>query len=126
MFNEDLMQTILILVTLILAGWAVWKSYQAGEVIMPSTLVGSIETARPVAVELMEIAQVATNSIEQLRREGKIENNDVALNRAIDLIKKWVPDEWEVSNSDIIAAINAGVLVSSALARQAGASSENR
>lgn len=120
-------ETILIVLTLVVAGVALYKASQRGEIksFTPSTLVEAVQEARPIAIELKEIAQVAVSSVEQLRREGKIQDNDAAFNRALDLTKKWIPDEWEISNEDIVAAINAAVLVASALSRQAGSSSEN-
>lgn len=125
MFDADVIQTILIVLTVLLAGWAVYKAYQRGEEITPTTLVEATTTARPVAAELMEVVQIAVNSVEQLKREGKIRSNDVAFNHALDLAKKWIPDEWEVDNEDLINAINAAVLVASTLSEQAGKSSED-
>lgn len=120
-------EVILILLVVGLVGYDLFRRSQAGETVLvtPPSLLEAVERYRPIAVELMEVAQVAVNATEQLKREGKIQSNDVAFNHAIDLVKKWIPDEWEVDNEDVIAAINSAVLVASALRKEAGASSEN-
>lgn len=123
--NGENLQAVLIVVTLIVASFALYRSYKSGEIITLNSAVDSVREARPVAVQLAEIAQIAANSVEQLRREGKLQENDVAFNYALNLVKKWIPDEWEIDNEDIINGINAAVLVSSALRREAGVSSEN-
>lgn len=110
-------------VALVVAIYSVYAASQHGT---PVTLAGSVEALKeavPVAVQAKEIVQIAVNSAEQLKREGSLKTNDQAFNHALDLAKKWIPPEWQVSNEDIINFINAAVLVSSALARQAGASS---
>lgn len=123
--TAEQLQLILILVTMGVAAFALYQSYRAGAKVTPSVVLEKLKEARPVAAQLMEIAQAAVNAVEQLRREGKISDNDIAFNHALDLVKKWVPDEWEIDNEDIISAINAAILVASALSRQAGVSSEN-
>lgn len=123
--DANMVQTLLIVVTLAVAGFALYRSYQSGKSVTMTSLVETIKSSAPVAQELMEIAQIAVNSVEQLRREGKITDNDIAFNRALDLTKKWIPDEWKVDNSDIINSINAAILVASSLSKQAGKSSEN-
>lgn len=123
--TTDQVQLFLIIATILVAGFALYRSYAMGNLITLSGAVDTIKGSVPVAQELQEIVQIAVNSVEQLKREGKIDSNDVAFNHALDLVKKWVPKEWHVDNEDIFAAINAAVLVSSALARQAGSSSED-
>lgn len=125
--EQETIQTILIVLTLLVAGYALFRKRETIDIstLTPSAVLEEINSARPIAIELMEIAQVAVNSVEQLRREGKIQSNDVAFNTALDLIKKWVPDQWELDNEDIVNSINAAVLVASALRREAGVSSEN-
>lgn len=118
-------QLVLIFATLAVAGFSLYLSFQAGNQITLSSAVEEIKSSVPVALELKEIAELAVASVEQLRREGKITDNNVAFTQALDLTKKWIPDEWEVDNIDIIAAINAAVLVASALSSQAGESSES-
>jgi hypothetical protein len=119
-------QTILIIVTILVAVFALYRTFKnKPEELTPVVVANTVRESVPVAKELMEIAQIATNAAEQLKREGKIRSNDIAFNYALDYIKRWVPDEWEVSNDDIIAAVNAAVLVSSGLRKDAGASSEN-
>lgn len=126
--STDMLQTYLIIITVVVAIVAIVRSYMVTHTVdlTPSTLVETIKEAQPVAKELMEVAQIAVNATEQLKREGKIASNDQAFNHALDLVKKWIPDQWEVDNEDIIAAINSAVLVASALSKQAGKSSEDK
>lgn len=116
--NADNYQVILIVITLFVAGFSLYRSYKQGETITLTGAVGEIKNAQPDAVKLMEIAQIAVNAVEQLRREHKITSNDVAFNYALSYIKKWIPDGWEIDNEDIIAAINAAVLVASFMSDQ--------
>lgn len=118
-------QMLMILVTLVVAAFALYRSFQRGETVTLTQGIETIKSSIPIAQQVMEVAQIAVNSVEQLRREGKITDNDVAFNRALDLTKGWIPQEWQVENKDIIASINAAILVASALSRQAGRSSEN-
>lgn len=111
-------QVILILITAVVALYAVYAAHQKGEVLTPGVVVNEVKAAQPVAVELMEVAQIAVNAVEELRRQGKIQSNDEAFNYALNYMKKWIPDEWEVDNEDIIATINAAVLVASAIREQ--------
>lgn len=123
--TPDQLNVILILITMGVAAFALYKAYSRGEGVTLSSAIEEIKEARPVALELMEIAQIAVNATEQLKREGKIEENDVAFSHALDLVKKWLPNSFRVDNEDIIAAINAAVLVASGLSKQAGRSSED-
>lgn len=122
---NDYLQIFVVVVTLVVAGYAIYRATQNGTPITLSAAVEEIKEAVPVAIQAKEIVQIAVNSVEQLKREGSIKTNDEAFNHALNLAKQWIPDEWEVSNEDIINFINSAVLVSSALARQAGSSSEH-
>lgn len=123
--STETLQAVLIILTVGIAGFALYRTYRSGEIITLNGVVDQIRDARPIATQVAEVAQIAVNSVEQIRREGKLQNNDAAFNHALNLVKKWIPDEWEVDNEDIINTINAAVLVSSALRREAGVSSEN-
>lgn len=124
--TPETLNILLIVIVVVLAGFALFARQQRDPeaTITPSVVLEEIKMARPLAVELAEIVQIAVNSVEQLRREGKIQSNDVAFNRALDIAKKWIPDEWEVDNEDLINTINSAVLVASSLRREAGRSSE--
>lgn len=122
--TQDQFQTILILATLAVAVFALIKRSHALEPITLNAAVEEIKEAVPVVMEVKEIAQLAVNSVEQARREGLITDNNVAFREAYSRAKKWIPDEWEVADEDLVAAINAAVLVASALSKQAGISSK--
>lgn len=123
--NNDWVVIFIAVVTLLVAGYAVYKAHQAGKPITVDRSLQAIKDATPIAVQAKEIIQIAVNSAEQLKREGSLKTNDQAFNHALDLAKLWIPPEWQISNEDVINFINAAVLVSSALARQAGSSSED-
>lgn len=122
---SDWLQILIGLVTLAVAGYAMYVAIQHHQPITLSAAVEDVKDAIPIAIQVKDIVQIAVNSAEQLKREGSIQTNDQAFNHALDLAKQWIPPEWQVSNEDIINFINASVLVSSALARQAGNSSTN-
>jgi hypothetical protein len=123
--SVDTVQALMIIATVLVAGYSLYIAYRNGQSVTLSGVVESVREAQPIVVQLREIAQVAVDATEQLKRTGEIKTNDEAFNHALNLIKQWVPDEWEVGNQDIISAINASVLVASALAKQAGVSSEH-
>lgn len=116
-------QAILIGLVILLVAFNIYTQYRQGKLtdLTPGVLADKVREEIPVAKQLMEVAQIAVNATEQLRRERQIQTNDEAFNHALDLVKKWVPDEWEISNADIVEAINAAVLVASALRTQADA-----
>jgi hypothetical protein len=122
--DAQTIQVVMIVVTLLVAGYALYRSYQADHGITLSAVAEQIKEAQPVVLQLREVVEIAVQAAEQLKREGSIQSNDEALNHALNLVKQWIPDEWEVSNRDIIESINSAVLVASALSRQAGKSSE--
>lgn len=115
------------LVTLGIAGFILYRAYQVQgkAAFTSSTVLDTISDARSRASEIAEIVQIAVNAAEQLKREKQIQTNDEALNHALDLAKRWIPDEWEVPNEDVINFINAAVLQASSLSKVAGVSSEN-
>lgn len=123
--NTDYLLIFTVLVGIVVAGYAVYVAHRNGQVVTLTGVVDAVKSAEPVALQAKEIVQIAVNSAEQLKREGSIKTNNEAFNHALDLAKQWIPPEWQVSNEDIINFINAAVLVSSALARQAGVSSTN-
>lgn len=122
---NDYLQIFVVVVALAMAGYAIYTTTQKGQAVTLTGAVEAVKEAMPVALQAKEIVQIAVNATEQLKREGQIKTNDEAFNHALNLAKQWIPDEYEVSNEDIINFINSAVLVSSALARQAGSSSED-
>jgi hypothetical protein len=126
MFTTDQLLVATVVISLVVAGFSLWKSYQANNVVTLTGVVDEIKSAEPIAKQILEVVQIGVNAAEQLKREGKLATNDDALNYALDYAKQWLPKEWNLSNHDIIEAINAAVLVSSALACQAGSSSRKQ
>ena len=122
---NDYLQIFVTVVTLAVAGYAIYAATQGGQTVTLTGAVESIKEAVPIALQAKEIVQIAVDTVEELKRNGKITDNDVAFNHALDLAKQWLPPEWQVSNKDITNFINAAVLTSSALARQAGVSSQH-
>lgn len=122
---NDYLQIFVVVVTLAVAGYAIYAATQQGKPVTLAGVVEEVKDAIPVALQAKEIVQIAVDSTEQLKREGMLKDNDEAFNHALNLAKQWLPPEWQVSNEDVVSFINAAVLVSSALARQAGVSSED-
>jgi len=121
----DYLQIFVAVVALVVAGYAIYIATQQGKPVTLAGVVEEIKEAVPVALQAKEVVQIAVDTVEQLKRTGEIKTNDEAFNHALNLAKAWLPPDWRVSNEDIISFINAAVLTSSALARQAGVSSED-
>lgn len=120
MFDIQTTQTILILVTLVLAGWAVYKSYQRGEQVTLSSVVEQVKEAVPVAEELQAIALTAVQAAEQLKNTGKLPDNDAAFEYALNYIRKHVPLLTGIDNNDIVTAIESAVFVVNNISKQVG------
>lgn len=113
----------LILVTLVVAGYALYRSHQRGEVINVAGVVSELKEAILPAKEVMDVISVAVQAAEQMKRDGRINTNDEAFNYVMDYAVRKIPKEWGITKEDIVMAIDAAVLASSALAKQAGESS---
>lgn len=116
--------TAIVLLIVVFAAFAAFTVYRRTGTLTPQDIVKAVKDVQPTAVKVYEVVQIGVNTAEQLKREKKITNEE-AFRYALDYAKTWIPASWQVSNDDIIAAINAAVLVSSALSKQAGASSNN-
>lgn len=106
-------QTILILVTLVVAVFGIYRSYQATHTVdlTPATLISEVKEAVPVAKQLMEVATIGVQAAEQLKRTGKLPDNDAAFEYALDYIKKNIPYMAGVTNKDIETAIESAVFL---------------
>lgn len=113
------------IILIILLVYDIYLRHKAGKEITVPGILEAVAEIRPVALEVKDIVQVAVNAVEQARREGKITDNNVAFRNAYNMAKKWIPDEWEVPDDELVEYINGAVLVASSLSRQAGVSSEN-
>lgn len=113
--DANTMTIVVSIIAVLIAAFAVWRSGR------PVTLQGvttELAAAQPLAQELANVATIAVQSAEQLKRTGEIKSNDAAFNYALDFVKKWIPASSGIDNKDIIAAINSAVLVASYLADQ--------
>lgn len=108
---------ILILLVLVVAGFAFYQAHKRGETFTVSGISETLEASIPLASELVDVAQMAVNEAELLKKNGKITNTE-AFNRALDIIKSWSPALAELENAKVITAINSAVLVASALSHQ--------
>lgn len=122
--NENTLTIVMGLVIVALVGYDIYLRYRQGQEITVPGVLEAVAEARPVALEVKEIAQLAVNAVEQARREGKITDNNIAFDKAYTMAKAWIPDEWEIPDSQLIETINGAILVASALSAQAGLSSE--
>lgn len=103
---------ILIFLTLLVAGYAVYRLHTQGVVLTPTTVVNELKSAQPRAQELLNVANIVVQANEQRKREGKI-TNEQAYDDALNFMKKWFPGTSGVDNNDIINAVNAAILVAS-------------
>lgn len=112
---------ILIFLTLLVAGYAVYRLHTQGVVLTPTVLKEAIVTAQPIAQDLLSIGTIAAQAVEQIARDPSkpLMTNDAKLHFAIDYVKSYLkrvyPDIDNITDEDIINAVNSGVLVASTL-----------
>lgn len=112
-------QVVLILITLVVSVYALYKASQSGQAVNLGSVVSTIEGSVPLAKEIIDVAQTAVNSIEQMRRQpGNTMSNNEAFSRATATVRKWFPATEDVSDEQIITAINSAVLVASTMTNQ--------
>lgn len=116
--SAETLNVVLILLTVLVAAYALYQRYKRGEAIDASGVVSELKAAQPLASELIAIATIAVQSAEQLKNTGKIDGNDAAFNYALNFIKGWFPAASGIDNADIKAAIESAVLVANALSQQ--------
>lgn len=112
---------ILIFLTLLVAGYAVYRLHTQGVDLTPTVLKEAIVTAQPIAQDLLAVGQIAAGAAEQIARDPSkpLMTNDAKLHFAIDYVKSYLkrvyPDIDNITDEDIINAINAGILTASTL-----------
>jgi hypothetical protein len=111
-------ETTAIVVSVIAIVIAAVTFFRRGEPVTIQGVTDSLEDAIPLASQLAQVAEIAVQSAEQLKRTGQIQSNDEAFNYALSFVKKWIPATEGIDNEDIIAAINSAVLVASYMADQ--------
>lgn len=116
--DAQTLNVILIVLTVIVAAYALYQRHKAGEAIEAGGVVTELKAAQPLAQELMTVATIAVQAAEQLKNTGKLPDNNAAFEYAVSFIKKWIPAAEGIDNEDIKAAIESAVLVASALTEQ--------
>lgn len=91
----------------------------------PYTAVGikeSLERVQPLAMEVEKAATIVVQSYEQARRKGKLESTP-GLNEVMNRVRGWLPKEVKlnVTNDQIVEAINSAILIASAATAQINA-----
>lgn len=102
-----LLATIVSIIAILIAAYAVIKANQGGSPITQELISASLQSSQSTAQELTDVALTAVQASEQLWRTGKIERGD-RLDKAFNYVKKWFPD---LDQATIITAIEAAVLV---------------
>lgn len=111
--------TLLVVLVIVIGGFFVWQSLRAKnrpltDVTLPE-VIGSFETAVPLATELKDVAQMVVFEIEQFRRDPAHNmTDDEAFVTAVAKVRSWFPDETEGLTPDKInTAIHGAVLLAS-------------
>lgn len=115
--SAETLNIVLIVVVVIVATYGGYQKWKRGEEITIPGVAGMLEASIPLATELVDVAQMAVNEMELLKKNGRITNQE-AFNRALNIIKGWSPALASIDNDKIITAINSAVLVASALTHQ--------
>lgn len=103
-------ETLAILVSLIaivVAGYAIYKSYQAGETITGNLVNTALVDATSTAKEIADVALVAVQAAEQLYNDGRI-TKDERFTRAVNYIRHWYP---ELDEDVLITNLEAAVMI---------------
>lgn len=120
--SAQTLNVLFILIMVILAGWALWERAQKKQIITPVTVAETLHAVEPLAGQILEVGKTAALAAEQVSRGNRLMTNDQKLEYALDFVKNWLntwfPEAQNVKNEDIIAAINAGVLVASEISHQ--------
>lgn len=116
--TQETITLIVAVVAVIVAVYAIYKASQAGVEITPGFLQEAVLSAVPIGQDFATVAQIAVNEAEQLKRTGKIASNDEAFDHALTIAKNYLPSLTPLESAKLIAAINAAVLVASALTAQ--------
>lgn len=116
-------EVVLILVVAALAGYAIYRTYLKGDVVTVSGIAGSLEAAVPIGKEVVDVAQTVVNAIEQERRQpGSPITDSEAFSRATSEVRGWLNalgiDGAEVTDQQILTAVNSAILVASSLSHQ--------
>lgn len=93
--------------------WPIVVLRRSGKAITSADIANAIEAAKPVTQRLRLVAEDVVFGIEQIRREGQLTNNVEAFDHAFAEIRALLPAELDVSDEQIINAINRAVLLAS-------------
>lgn len=87
-----------------------------------ANVVAAVESVQPLAIEVDKAATIVVQSYEQARRKNKLENTP-GLNEVMNRVRSWLPKEvrLNVTNEQIIEAINSAILIASAATAQIAA-----
>lgn len=108
---NDYLQVLVWVVTLAIAGYAIYAATRNGQTVTLPGVVQAVKTAEPIAVEISRVAGIAVQAAEQLGKTGKLPDNDAKFEYALDYIKKNIPYTAGVSNKDIETAIESAVFL---------------
>lgn len=84
--------TIVAIVAMLIAGYSMWKSHQAGTPITGALLTSTLQEANTTATEIATIVKAGVFAAEQLKSTGKLDGNNAAFQYALKFAQKMLPD----------------------------------
>lgn len=116
--SQETITVIVAVVAIAVALYAVYAAYQKTGTVTLGGVVDAVEEAVPVGQDFAKVAEIAVNAAEQLKRTGQLTDNKAAFDYALTIAQKYLPALDALDSEKLIAAINAAVLVASALTAQ--------
>lgn len=117
--SAETWNVILIIAVVLVGAYGAYQHYRKNKTIDLPTVVNTLEQAVPLSKEIIDVAQTAVNEIEQIRRQPGVQmTNNEAFARATDTVRRWFPAVEEVTDEQIITAVNSAILVASHLTNQ--------
>lgn len=107
MLSPEILATIVSVISILIASYAIYKAHKVGTIITPEFVTSSLQMAGVMATELTEVALTAVRASEQLWNTNVIDEDD-RFDRAFDYVQRWFPD---LDQETIVTAIEAAVLV---------------
>lgn len=103
--SPTLIATIVSIVAIVIALYAVIRAHEAGEAITPSMLTATLEDANSTATEIATIVKAGVFAAEQLKATGKLDSNNAAFQYALKFSKKMLPDLDEATLTTFIESM---------------------
>lgn len=90
--TPEIIATLISIAALAIAGYAIYKARQAGAPITGQLLTSTLQQSQATATEIAAVVKAGVFAAEQLKRTGKLPDNNAAFNYAFQFAKKVMPD----------------------------------